>query len=93
MVLPPVASLQNVADQSTYYIIYLKKNYGWHWLPTQTGWEGGYGTQAPSLNTLLLQATSLSSDFDGVNFSVTTETVCFSFWVSPEQYEGDLTAK
>ena len=41
-----------------------------------------------------LQATSLMRDFDDVNFAVTVAGILFfSFWVSPEQYCDDLTAK
>jgi hypothetical protein len=37
------------------------------------------------------QATSFLSDLDDVNFNYSNRSkVCFSFWVSPEQYRGDL---
>jgi hypothetical protein len=35
------------------------------------------------------QVTSFMSDLDDVSFPVNSK-LCFSFWVSPEQYRGDL---
>jgi hypothetical protein len=37
------------------------------------------------------QASSFASDFDDVSFPCSNRSkLCFSFWVSPEQYRGDL---
>jgi hypothetical protein len=36
------------------------------------------------------QATGFWSDLDDVNYSVTVVNCFFSFWVSPEEYRGDL---
>jgi hypothetical protein len=37
------------------------------------------------------QASSFSSDFDDVSFPCSNRSkLCFLFWVSPEQYRGDL---
>jgi hypothetical protein len=40
-----------------------------------------------------LQATIVMSDFDNAIFTVTLVTCISPFEVSPEQYQGNLTAK